>query len=152
MTTRLRVLSLALSVALTHPAQGQTGTVNAHFTADDALREHPVMISAIQGGQVVEQQETKLPHADKRLNPLQPGVYAVRVEGDGAVTEVKRGVHVFAGREVDLQFVLHAGKGAHVVEYATGGLSREEVAARLANLEGAVKQIQQAERAKAGAH
>ena len=88
------------------------------------------MISVIRAGQVTEQQETGLP-ADKRTNQILPGVYDIRAEGDGMITEEKRGVHVFANRELDLIFVMHAGKGVHIVEYATGGLSREEVAARL---------------------
>ncbi|MGH7540563.1 MAG: hypothetical protein ACRELC_06165 [Gemmatimonadota bacterium] len=32
-------------------------------------------------------------------------------------------------------FLIRAGEGVHVVEYATGGLAREEVAARLGRLE-----------------
>jgi len=51
-------------------------------------------------------------------------------------------VHVFAGKDGSLMFVMRSGKGAHMVEYATGGLSREEVAARLAKLESAVAQLQ----------
>lgn len=72
------------------------------------------------------------------LYELPPGLYDVRAEGQGAVTEVKRGVHVFAGQDLNVNFVMHAGTGLRTVEYATGGLSREEVAARLAKLEAAV--------------
>ena len=122
----------------------EVGSINNHFTVSDkALQGRPVMISVIRGSQVVEQQETGLP-SDRRITQVQPGAYDVRVEGDGVVTEVKRGVHVFANRELDLVFLIHAGKGVHIVEYAAGGLSREEVAARLEKLEASVAQLQKA--------
>jgi hypothetical protein len=101
------------------------------------------MVSAIRGGEVVKQQETVLP-GSQELSDLPPGLYDVRVEGQGAVTDVKRGVHVFAGQELDVSFVMHAGTGARTVEYAAAGLSREEVAARLAKLEAAVAELQKA--------
>lgn len=148
LATVLPALSLlAAAIFLTaRPAAPQPGrgSVNNHFSlseADKALHGRPVMISAVRDGQVVEQQETQFPN-DKRLTPLPPGVYDIRAEGDGMVTEVKRGVHLFPDREIDLIFAVHAGKGVHIVEYATGGLSREEVAARLAKLEAAVTQLQ----------
>ena len=120
------------------------GSVNNHFFGSDkTLQGRPVMISVIRAGQVVEQQETGLP-TDRRINQVPPGVYDVRAEGDGMVTEDKRSVHVFGNRELDLIFVMHAGKGVHIVEYAIGGLSREEVAARLEKLETAVAQLQKA--------
>lgn len=120
------------------------GSINNHFGGSDrALQGRPVMISVIRAGQVVEQQETGLP-ADRRISQIPPGAYDVRAESDGMVSEVKRGVHVFANRELDLIFVMHAGKGVHIVEYATGGLSREEVAARLEKLEADVAQLQKA--------
>lgn len=122
----------------------EVGSIYNHFTVTDkALQGRPVMISLIRGSQVVEQQETGL-FSDKRITQVPPGAYDVRVEGDGAVTEVKRGIHVFANREIDLVFLIHAGKGVHIVEYATGGLSREEVAARLEKLEASVAQLQKA--------
>jgi hypothetical protein len=74
---------------------------------------------------------------------LAEGTYDVRIEGDGMLMEEKHGVQVFAGRDGSLTFVMRSGKGAHIVEYATG-LSREEVATRLANLESAVAQLQKA--------
>ncbi len=69
------------------------------------------------------------------LEGLPAGTYDVRVEGEGIVTEVKRGVPVFAGRDETAAFVVKPGQGVHIVEYAVAGLSREEVAARLAHLE-----------------
>jgi hypothetical protein len=109
--------------------------------ANKALQGRPVMVSAIRDGQVVAQQETPF-NQDRGISPLQPGLYDIRAEGDGMVTEVKRGVHVFPSRQLELYFEMHTGKGVHIVEYATGGLSREEVAARLTKLEAAVAQLQ----------
>ncbi len=122
----------------------EAGEMYCRFSVSEAnkvLQGRPVMVSAIRDGQVVAQQETQF-NGDRQLAPLQPGLYDVRAEGDGMVTEVKRGVHVFPSRQLELYFEMHPGKGAHIVEYATGGLSREEVAARLAKLEAAVTQLQ----------
>ena len=63
------------------------------------------------------------------------GQYDVRVEGEGFVTETKRGVQLASRQNLTLQFVLRPGEGAHVVEFAEGGLAREEVAARIVALE-----------------
>ena len=54
----------------------------------------------------------------------------------------------FAGRDGSLIAVVRPGQGAHVVEYATGGLAREEVAARIAKLEAAVANLQMARQVK----
>ena len=125
-------------------AQVKPGSAYILFpTPDPALQGHPIMLTAIRAGEVVQQQETVLPNG-KRLSDLPPGVYDLRAEGQGAVTEVKRGVHVFAGQEVTANFVMRAGTGARTVEYAAGGLSREEVAARLSKLEAAVAALQKA--------
>jgi len=136
MTTRFL---FAAALILAGPARA--ADVWAHFSGPQSLNGKPVMVSIVQDGQVVEQQETKFPE-NKGLGPLEPGAYDVRAEADGVVTEVKRGVHIVQGKNLDVQFALRPGQGAHVVEYASGGLSREEVAARLAKLEAAVKQLQ----------
>jgi hypothetical protein len=62
---------------------------------------------------------------------------------------MKRGAMVTAGHTTDLiGGPMKAGKGAHVVEYAIGGLPREEVAARLARLEAAVDKLEKAQAQK----
>jgi len=76
------------------------------------------------------------------LDSLPAGQYDVRVEGEGVTTEVKRGVQVFSGRDGSLIAIVRPGQGAHIVEYATGGLAREEIAARIARLEAAVAELQ----------
>ena len=122
----------------------QTGEISAHFAASaPSLAGHPAMITVLREGSVLAQGETTLlgEHAFSRLDA---GTYDVRVESDGAVTEVKRGVHVIAGHTLQLQFALRPGQGVHTVEYATGGLSREEVAARLHRLEVAVDSLRTA--------
>ncbi len=55
------------------------------------------------------------------------------------MTEVKRGVRVFEGRQASVEFVIRPGKGVRIVEYSTGGLAREEVATRLDRLESFAK-------------
>jgi hypothetical protein len=72
---------------------------------------------------------------------IRPGVYDVRVEGEGLVTEVKRGVHAFAGQKTEVTFQVRSGQGVRIVEYATGALPREEIAARLAKLEAQVAEL-----------
>ena len=144
-------LLLFICTAVALPAQPGRLNVTSQ-TTDAKLKEHPVMISAIANGAIVRQYEilTNEPGtaATTILDVLPAGSYDVRAEGDGIVTEVKRGVQVFAGKDGSLRFVLRPGKGAHIVEYATGGLSREEVSARLSKLENAVAQLQKATWAK----
>jgi hypothetical protein len=133
--------------------QDRPGRLNvAVRVADKTLKGRPVMVSATGDGKIVTQYEVVLvePPADAHtiLDSLPAGQYDVRVEGDGIVTEVKRGVQVFSGRDGSLIAVVRAGEGAHVVEYATGGLAREEIAARIAKLEAALADLQKARQSK----
>src|SRR5258708_8730113 len=143
MHSMLRLLPLLLAGAAS-TLYAQPGRLNiAAETSDPALKDHPAMISAIGHGSIVRQYEVVLQpgaQAHKILDDLAEGTYDVRIEGDGMVTEEKHGVHVFAGKDGSLMFVMRSGKGAHIVEYASGGLPREEVAARLAKLESVVAQ------------
>jgi hypothetical protein len=100
------------------------------------------MVSAIRDGNIIEQEEVPLSEGrELGSDNMRPGVYDVRVEGEGIVTEIKRGIHVFNGQRTEIVFDVRPGKGVHIVEYATGGLSREEVAARLAKLEAEVAEL-----------
>ena len=146
MSSMLRLLPLVLAGAAS-VLYAQPGRLNiAAKASDPALKDHPAMASAIRNGSIVRQYEVVLQPGIARLtlDDLAEGTYDVRIEGDGMVTEEKHGVQVFAGRDGSLIFVMRPGKGVHIVEYATGGLSREEVAARLAKLESAVAQLQKA--------
>jgi hypothetical protein len=110
------------------------------LVSDNAIAGRPVMVSFIGDGAIVYQGETTTtenPNTVSVGEDLTSGVYDVRVEGDGIVTEMKRGV-TLAGSNMTLNFVVRPGQGAHVVEYAAGGLPREEVAERLAALEAEV--------------
>jgi hypothetical protein len=112
--------------------------------ADDsfqALKQRPVMVSVIKDGEIVKQTETALNSAVHFSLPV--GLYDLRFEGDGMQTLVKRGVHVIEGEKTEIiGGPMRAGVGVRTVEYAVGGLSREEVAARLAKLEAAVAELQ----------
>ena len=132
---------LALAACVVTNGAAQTGTLQANFNADAAVRGRPVMVSVLRNGTVIQQSETVLPSA-KSVDGLALGAYDVRVEGDGLVTEVKRGVQVNAQNRLELHFVMRPGQGVHIVEYATGGLAREEVAARLARLDSVVAVLQ----------
>ena len=146
MTGTLKTASAFLLVAtcFATASTAQTkGALQANFNADAAVRGRPVMVSVIRDGSVIQQSETVLPSA-KSVDQLPLGAYDVRVEGDGLMTEVKRGVQVNADNRLELHFVMRPGQGVHIVEYATGGLAREEVAARLARLDSAVAALQRA--------
>jgi hypothetical protein len=117
------------------------GTISPSVeVSSPSLQGHPVMESAIRDGKIVAQQEFILGRGEQ-LRDLPPGLYDVRVEGEGVVTEEKRGVHLFDGKTLGLAFIIRPGKGAHIVEYGTGALPREEVAARLAKLESQVAEL-----------
>ena len=107
---------------------------------DNVLAGYPARASVVTpDGALVDYDEELLERAPNvrsfQLEGLAPGLYDVRVEGEGMITEVKKGVPVFAGRDENVSIVATPGAGVHVVEYAVAGLSREEVAARLAHLE-----------------
>lgn len=119
------------------------GTIGFQLTVTaPGLQGRPVMVSAFRDGKMVEQQEERLGNGSTlRGDSLTQGLYDVRVEGEGIVTEEKRGVHLFGGQELSLIFQLRSGKGVHIVEYATGPLSREEIAAHLARLDAEVAEL-----------
>ena len=141
------VLLLAMATASSKPAlaERESTSLDVRTSVFDAsyqsLKELPVMVSVINDGAVVKQREV---HFNSSATfALPPGVYDVRLEGDGMQTLVKRGLHVNEG---DVTHVvggpMRAGTGVKTIEFATGGLSREEVAARLAKLETAVADLQ----------
>jgi hypothetical protein len=99
-------------------------------TADEALRRRPVMVSIIQDGKLVKQYEGKL-NFSHRFDDLAVGPYDLRGEGDGLTTLIKRGIVVTSKETTTAQCPMAAGQGAHIVEYATAGLSREETATLL---------------------
>lgn len=135
------LLPLAGAAAAKDPTAEIAVNVTAAMKDQAALKETPVLISMILNGEVVHQKETKVGF-DPNFH-VEPGLYDVRLEGDGLVTVVKRGIHAFEGKRTDIiGGPLQTGKGVHIVEYATGGLSREEVAARLAKLEAEVGELQ----------
>jgi len=146
-STRL-VLSIAAAISLTTICASAAGGQPPHQRASIAVflqvsaegyAGRPALVSAIRDGRIVEQHEAALTTGTAMEgDSIRIGVYDVRVEGEGLVTEVKRGVHVFAGQKTDLTFQMRTGKGVHIVEYATGALPREEVAARLEKLEAQV--------------
>ena len=132
------LLMLLSSAVLTRAAyaQDEPGSMRINLATLDSSFEQPpvVMYSAIYDGEIVYQTEYR-GFGNTNLYYLTPGIYDIRAEGDGVVTEVKRGIHVFPGKSTSLYVVLQPGEGIHVVEYATGGLAREEVAVRLRQLE-----------------
>ena len=146
-TTIAFVLLLAMANASSKPALAQRESTNLDvrtsvFDASyQALKEQPVMVSVINDGAVVKQREVHFNSSATFALPA--GMYDVRLEGDGMQTLVKRGIHVNEG---DVTHVvggpMRAGTGVKTIEFATGGLSREEVAARLAKLETAVADLQ----------
>ena len=145
----VRMLCLAAVVCTGLCAQNSRFAITMKSTPN--LKDHPVMLSVIGNGSVVNQTEVFL--ADNQtwaaVEDLPPGTYDVRVAGEGVVTEVKRGVQLFVGKgQSELAFVLRAGTGIHTVEYATGGLAREEVAARLHKLDTEVAELQKKVAAK----
>ena len=109
----------------------------------DALRQQPVMVSVIRDGEVMKQTEAQL-NSNARFS-LPPGLYDLRLEGDGMITLVKRGIRVTYGEKTAIiGGPMRAGSGVRTIEYAAAGLSREEIAVRLAKLEAAVTELTKA--------
>ncbi|HJR54851.1 MAG TPA: hypothetical protein VJ982_14220 [Gemmatimonadota bacterium] len=151
-TRRLRLVLVVASAggllsgppALLHAQE--TATIYAVLRVSDSqLADMPAMVTFLRDGAVVFQGETVLTKSPSTVSvgaQSQPfGQYDVRVEGEGFVTEMKRGVQLASRQNLTLQFILRPGEGAHVVEFAEGGLAREEVAQRLGALEAEVAQL-----------
>jgi hypothetical protein len=152
-SNRVRAASalLALGVLLSGlsavPGRAQEkATIYASVkVSDNALAGRPVMVSFIRDGAIFFQEETtttespNVASVGSQDSPV--GVYDVRVEGDGIVTEMKRGVTLAGPKNMTLDFIVRPGQGVHVVEYAAGGLAREEVAQKIAALEAAVAEL-----------
>ncbi len=140
------IVLLGLTAAVR--AQEPQGRIWVNVLAPDkSFQNHPFTASAICDGRIVFQQDGSLeapPNKDSvGLDRLPPGQCDVRVESEGLVTEVKRGVQVF-DRDRTVEITLRPGEGVHVVELAEGGLAREEVAARLRALEAELVKVQAA--------
>jgi len=155
----LALLAAIVAAAPAAPAAAQdTGIdvrVGAASASYQALNETAFMVSVIKDGVIAQQQETE--NNSNVHFTLAPGTYDVRIEGDGAITLTKRGVMVTAGHVTSLVGgPMRAGKGVRIVEYATGGLAREEVAARLARLDAEVgsldKEVDSLKAARASGH
>jgi len=143
----LLALGLLVSNLVPAPAYAQDkATIYASVeVSDNALAGRPVMVSFIRDGAIFFQEETTTTESPNVVSvgsqDSPAGVYDVRVEGDGIVTEMKRGVTLAGSKNMTLNFVVRPGQGAHVVEYAAGGLAREEVAERIAALEAQVAEL-----------
>jgi hypothetical protein len=137
--------AIALMAVAAEPASAQERTlsvrVNVASESAKVLAERPVMVSVIKDGQLIKQSEIQL--NSSAYFALPGGIYDIRVEGEGMQTLVKRGILVKNGEEMwAIGGPMRAGTGVKVIEYATTGLSREEIAARLAKLEAAVAALQ----------
>ncbi|MBS1789360.1 MAG: hypothetical protein JST85_16665 [Acidobacteria bacterium] len=132
-------------------AQNVQNTLDVRTSVEDGsykvLIEKPVMVSVIKDGQVLKQAEVRL--NSNAAFAIPAGLYDIRCEGDGMVTLVKRGIHVNAGEMTKIiGGPMKAGAGAHVVEYAPTGMSREEMAARIGKLESEMAELKKARQGK----
>jgi hypothetical protein len=116
----------------------------ATTTDEDALKHRPVMVSILADGNVVQQEEIHLT-SGAAFHKLPVGTYDVRVEGDGLVTLVKRGIQVRDDQSTNvIGGPMTPGRGVKTIEYATGGLSREELASQLKDLAARLDRIEAA--------
>lgn len=128
-------------------AQRDAETLNVGISAASdsykALVDIPVMVSVIKEGRLIKQTES---HLNSNVGfALPAGTYDIRLEGEGMQTLVKRGILVNEGERTQVVGgPMRVGTGVRVIEYATGGLSREEIAARLQKLEAALSELQKA--------
>jgi hypothetical protein len=130
----------------------QTSWITVRVRAEsEALHGTPVMISIIRDGAIVQQTEEWVNAEESFV--LDPGLYDVRLEAPGVVTMVKRGITVTLGNTTTVVGgPLEAGKGLTIIEYATGGFTREELAERLTRLERAMRSVEEAVDSLRAAH
>jgi hypothetical protein len=79
--------------------------------------------------------------AARGFNNVPVGLYDLRVEGEGFVTEIKRGIHVFPDQPTQALFEPRRGTRIHIVEYAKGSLPREEIALHLTKIEASLAEM-----------
>ncbi len=141
-------LALLLTVSVTGRLGGQqaAGQIRVtHASPEAAIARRAIMISFLQAGRVLYESQQRLGECcGLSSGELPPGTYDVRIEGEGIVTEVRRGLLVISKRQTDVIIDLKAGKGLHTVDYATGGLSREELHARLNAIDSNLADIKKA--------
>ena len=137
-------LGAVAAAALPSIAPAQNGNFEIFITSETPVRRGPALISVLHDGAVVSQTELLLgtgPSITWGSVGLPPALYDVRIEGEGLITESKRGMRILPNQEMKLSFEVRPGKGLHIIEYATGGLSREEVALRLTAVEASVSAL-----------
>jgi hypothetical protein len=134
-------LGAVAAAAVPPSARAQNGNFALEVTSEAPLRRGPALISVLHDGAVVAQTELLLgtgASINWRSGGLSPGLYDIRIEAEGLITEAKRGMRILPNQEMKLSFEVRPGKGLHIIEYAIGGLAREEVAMRLMALEASV--------------
>jgi hypothetical protein len=140
------ILAFAAAVVIPATSAAQTGSLNVHFArVTTAPARVPALVSVLRDGRIVRQQEVVLEQGSAIwccIRQLESGSYDVRVEGEGLVTQAKRGFLVIDGQDVSVTFIVRPGRGMHVVEYSEGGLAREEVAVRLSALEAGLARVE----------
>jgi hypothetical protein len=113
------------------------------------LDNQVVRISVLQEGELRQQVEARVQYP--RFTACTPpsggtspiglylpvGMYEVRVDGPGAITEIKRGIPVLPSSTSPgsgVLFDLRPGDGTRVVEYEASSFSRDEITGRLNEL------------------
>jgi hypothetical protein len=141
MSKRWMILAVPVLIAAGAEQQPKAGELHVQATLGNTQAKR-VMVSCIRAGNVFDANETDgYWHACRFEGGLPPGTYEVRVEGEGVVTEMKRGILVTSGNRMHVTFDMKAGKGVHIVEYATGPLPREEITSRLSAVEAALAKL-----------
>jgi|GEM_PF-5613707 len=164
MRPTLVALFVALSFAvIAHAVEKETGTIqiapSIRLRGDDEdskdakmfnekqkeLLKRAVLVSLIENGKVVRQQEVEVEYPTG-LFPVQwegvpLGRYDIKFEGEGFETVVKRGLQVSAASPLKVIGDLRGGKGTRVIEYGKDGDPLDNVDARLRKLEAAVEAL-----------
>jgi hypothetical protein len=148
--TRILVACMLAVISRNH-ALGQAtqpaGAIHVGLTADKTEVGRIIMVSLVADGNVIQQGEVSIyasvtdGMAARGFTNVPVGTYDVRLEGEGFVTEIKRGIRVFPDQATQALFTPRRGAGIHIVEYATGSLPREEIAQRLAKIEASLAEV-----------
>jgi hypothetical protein len=105
-------------------AERPTGTIWVGVAAADgqeALAKRPALVTLLRDGVPLLQDEGGIGQgvgSEVVFRPLDPGVYDIRVEADGARTMVKRGILVSPDHVTVVRFQAEAGEGVKVVTYS----------------------------------
>ncbi len=98
----------------------------------DTLKDCELQVTLLKNGAPIEQRASRFGANCTGAWNVPPGPYEVRIEADGAVTQVK-GLNCGADKEVAVHFSLLPGLKSTIIEHGMAGMGRSVATGRMAH-------------------